>query len=158
MNRVLIACFALVCLIGCGSVAAQETPFAALQKWAGKLPFDTIDGKTLWEQPIFQAASKKAMGDDYYEMVFNELSKGVTSTIRQKNDVMLVSVCKEHACPDNYANIFINIKKSVVNVCWHLASEGGDKWFSSTQKATDIPKNACGAVDEFTIYNTFAKE
>jgi hypothetical protein len=111
----------LVCLAcGPGLAHAADLP-EDLTAYAGKYPFNVVNGFSFFENPTVIAALDGAAGPGTADWVGN---LDVGSPIVQQEDGIIAAVCEAHNCSNNNAALAITADGRLIALC--LYSRSGD--------------------------------
>lgn len=157
MRRILAVMCVICLLIGFRSAAA-ESSLSDLTAWVGKYPADKIDGKTLWDNEALKAEVLKFIGPKTQNLIFNEIGRQVAIPVEMKDDVLYVSVCKAHACPDVAARLFVDMKKQKAYICWRHMNEKEDLWLTANADIRRIGEAGCDDLEPYELFNKYGKD
>lgn len=159
MHRLLaVFLVASLLMMGCRGATAADASLEDLRAWVGKYPADEINGKTLWDNAPLKAKVLEFIGPKTQDFIFNKIGREVATPVIAKDDVIRVFVCKAHACPDAAAQIFIDLKKNTVQVCWTILGEKDDLWLSAKADPKPIEAGSCLEQDSFDVFEKYGKE
>lgn len=152
----LLRLFALLCLT-CGPDLAQAADAPPdLSVYAGKYPFDVVEGYSFFEHPKVVAALDGAAGPGTAEWIDN---LDVGTPITAQEDGLIAAVCEAHNCGNNNAALAISGAGRLIALC--LYSKSGDlgtmpgqvHWIGlSLDRYIDPPEGSSGCprdADEF---------
>jgi hypothetical protein len=116
--------------------AASQGSLVFLSWWVGKYPSDTDApgrppnaGKTFFEEPSILPVLRGMLPPQALRIMLEGWKNGrVETPILREGDIIKASFCKPHACPDENAAVFINVRTGEVHICW--------KRFESARNAT----------------------
>lgn len=111
----------LLCLCGTTGLAQAADLPDNLSVYAGKYPFDVVNGYSFFENPKVVAALDSAAGDGTAEWVDN---LDVGTPIAQQEDGLIAAVCEAHNCGNNNAALAISVDGQLIALC--MFSESGD--------------------------------
>jgi hypothetical protein len=115
---------ALLCACCCTGLAHAADVSAAdddLFAYAGKYPFDVVNGYTFFENPKVVAALDGAGGPGTADWLDN---LDVGTAITRQEDGLVTTVCEAHNCGNNNAALAISGAGQLIALC--LFSTGGD--------------------------------
>lgn len=158
MRRILAVMFVICLLVGGRSVSAKDASLSDLKAWVGKYPADIIDGQTLWDNEALKAEASKFIGPKTQNYIFNDLGRQVAIPIQMKDDVLYVSVCKAHACPDVAAQLFVDMKKKKLSICWRYTTEKEDLWLTAGAEPRRIGESGCDEPEPYDLFNKYGKD
>lgn len=158
MRKITVLLLVFVSLMGCRSVIAAEPALSDAQAWVGKYPFDKIDGKKLWEHDAFVAEANKILGDEAANIFFKTMITGPNVPVERNGDIVFTFVCKAHECNSNFVNVFIDVKKNKLHMCWHENGVVEDAWVSSGVKPKWLGEMGCSGKDGIELYKANVKE
>jgi len=92
-----------------------------LSVYAGKYPFDVVDGYSFFENPKVVAALDNTAGPGTADWVDN---LDVGTPIAQQEDGLIATVCEAHNCGNNNAALAISVAGRLIALC--LFSKEGD--------------------------------
>ena len=139
----------LSAIISTSSINAQhkETSpsLAHLQKFVGQYPSGNYDkngnklkGASLITDKAFRQVLMQALGKERLKTVISDYH--VEIPIEQKGQILFFSRAMPHNAGTNYAEIFINLSASSIEVCWANEDSPDNVWLSSKQPPRKIPK------------------
>ncbi|WP_119392585.1 hypothetical protein [Taklimakanibacter lacteus] len=114
----------LLCLFCSTSLAqAADLPASAdeLSVYAGKYPFDVVDGFSFFEHPKVIAAIDAAAGPGTADWI-EDLDVG--TPIKLQEDGLIAAVCEAHNCGGNNAAVAVSASGRLIALC--LFSKSGD--------------------------------
>lgn len=114
----------LLCFLSTVSLTqAADLPASAddLSVYAGKYPFDVVDGFSFFEHPKVIAAVDGAAGPGTAEWIDN---LDVGTPITRQEDGLIAAVCEAHNCGGNNAALAMSDKGQLIAVC--LFSKSGE--------------------------------
>jgi hypothetical protein len=112
----------LLCFL-CSVNLTQAADLSAddLSAYAGKYPFDEVEGFAFFEHPRVISAIDDAAGPGTADWI-DELDVG--TPIKQQEDGLVAAVCEAHNCGSNNAAVAISVKGELIALC--LFSKAGD--------------------------------
>jgi hypothetical protein len=120
----LLKLFGLLC-VSFSTALAQAADISAaagdLSIYAGKYPFDVVDGYSFFENPKVVAAVDGAAGAGTASWVD---SFDVGTLIAQQEDGIIAAVCEAHNCGNNNAALAISAEGQLIALC--VFSKDGD--------------------------------
>ncbi len=117
----LLSLFCLFCSGGLSGAADLPASADQLSSYAGKYPFDVVDGFTFFENPKVIAAIDAAAGAGTADWIA-DLDVGTAITL--KEDGLIAAVCEAHNCAGNNAAAAISAAGELIALC--LFSKSGD--------------------------------
>ena len=118
---------------------------AHLQKFVGQYPSGNYDkngnrlkGASLIHDKAFRQVLMKALGKERFKSVISDYH--VEIPIEQKGQILFFSRAMPHNASTNYAEIFINLSASSIEVCWANEDSPDNVWLSSKKPPRKIPK------------------
>jgi hypothetical protein len=131
------------------SINAQNkeasTSLAHLQKFVGQYPSgsydkngDRLKGASLINDKAFRQVLMQALGKERFKTVISEFH--VEIPIEQKGQILFFSRAMPHQANTDYAEIFINLSASFIEVCWANADSPDNLWISSKKPPRKVPK------------------
>jgi hypothetical protein len=117
----LVSLFCVFCSTGLAHAADIPASADSLIVYAGKYPFDVVNGYSFFENPRVVAALDGAAGPGTADWVDN---LDVGTTITQQEDGLIAAVCEAHNCGNNNAALAISAEGQLIALC--LFSKVGD--------------------------------
>jgi hypothetical protein len=129
------------------NATAPADPLAA---YVGKYPFDKVDGKTFYEQPVVKAAVAKAVADKEIAALVGKAGDGPAGPIALIDGKVSAWACEAHNCGDHQWTIMVDGAAGTARVCYHDAETMQDqsRWYDgaggSAMKAGECPSEDAG--------------
>jgi hypothetical protein len=117
----LLGVLCVCCTMGFAHAADILAPAGSLFIYAGKYPFDIVNGYSFFENPKVVAALDSAGGPGTADWVDN---LDVGTTIARQEDGLIAAVCEAHNCSNNNAALAISGEGQLIALC--LFSNQGD--------------------------------
>lgn len=110
------------------TTAAAATTLAA---YAGKYPFEKLDGVAFMAHPLVIAGVEKAVGDAEVKRWVLKDDAGPSTPIVLKDGRLLSWRCQQHNCGDHNWTILIDPASAATEVCYHNAELTGEgaRWY-----------------------------
>lgn len=94
-----------------------KSNMAALKNWAGKYPFDTVNGvKGIWKDKLIVELVKKNISKEFFDTISGY---DVASPISYENGFLILSGCKAHFCNTARYLVIVDINEQKM---WAFAS------------------------------------
>lgn len=137
---------------GAAGLPEESLPLGYLSWWIGKYPSDgaasdrpAVRGRTFFEDPNIQPALKALMPPAALKVMLRGWKAGrVETPVEGEGDIIKASFCKPHACPDENAAVFVDMRTGKVEVCWHDSGAQG----ASPRSIWYSPGTAPSAMDQ----------
>lgn len=114
------------------NIATPATdPLAA---YIGKYPFDKVDGKTFYDQPIIKAAVAKAVPEKDIAKMVSEAGDGPAGPIAKIDGKVAAWACEAHNCGDHNWTILADGAAATAQVCYHdfETMQEQSRWYDGT--------------------------
>lgn len=151
--------------------AFSQESLASLSWWVGKYPSDTDTpgrpkntGKTFFEDPSILPVLKGMLPPRALKIVLEGWKNGrVETPILREGDIIKASFCKPHACPDENAAFFINVRTGEVHICWKRFESGKNAsktlWYASGAEPVVLDeKEDCFGGEAFELWKRFGSK
>lgn len=119
---------------------------AYLQQFVGQYPSGNYDkngnklkGASLITDKAFRQVLMQTLGKERFKTVISEFH--VEIPIAQKGQILFFNRAMPHQASANYAEIFINLSDSSIEVCWAHEDSPDNVWLSSKKPPRQIPKS-----------------
>ena len=122
------------------TASASPVAKAALGAYAGKYPFDKVDGVSFLDQPAVRAAVTGLIGDP---AISGQLlgGDGPATPIAERAGKLVAWGCRTHDCGDHNWSVLIAPDGSGAQACYHDASsmQARSRWYLAPGKAAVRP-------------------
>jgi hypothetical protein len=120
-HSMLIGLLCLCCTTGLAQASDLPAGSDSLFIYAGKYPFDVVNGYSFFENPKVVSALDGAGGPGTADWIDN---LDVGTAISQQEDGLIAAVCEAHNCANNNAALAISGEGKLIALC--LFSNEGD--------------------------------
>jgi hypothetical protein len=108
---------------------ASPVPRADLSRYAGKYPFDTVDGTRFQDLPVVHAAIEAAVRDPEIRRWVLSDKTVPTTPIAVKDGALLSWGCEAHHCSAHNWTLVMRPDASAPQLCY--TDDSGIRWFSN---------------------------